>query len=461
MNTVEYSRIHSTIESSSSLNVTFFKKRANGLILQFKSSLNSLKGCPRELYVNFCLKFCESYSYFAISQILIIYLHTEFGFSDIQAGATYGLWGATITMWGLFTAWINDRLGVRKSLMLGFVISATATFILATTESKKVLYAVLFGLLPLGNSMGIPMLTVGIRRYTNAENRGFAFGLYYAVMNIAAFVSGPVVDMFNIELHGAKIMGRKFSGNRMVILTATVSSIISLFTTYLSLREIRVSQSQSRSPPQNSRFSATALTSSSLPVEIVTPTLEGDDEPLTDLSSSTINTSDSRTNVIGVNTQIDAEHIHHSESPLHMQIASIHHHSAASVKKSGCINAITDNTNSNRSDYKKIETLDTLPIVSCEEKDFALKDSEEYAHPDAALSLSRDDSDLELSSSTHSILHKPNSGLEKSPTRLSAGALLNGAEKLNPGTAAGANTDGSAAPPSEADGVEVYVPSTE
>ena len=34
------------------------------------------------------------------------------------------------------------------------------------------------------------MLTVGIRRYTNKDNRGFAFGLFYSVMNIAAFVSG-------------------------------------------------------------------------------------------------------------------------------------------------------------------------------------------------------------------------------------------------------------------------------
>ena len=33
----------------------------------------------------FVLKFLESYSYFAVSQILVIYLHTEFGVSDITA----------------------------------------------------------------------------------------------------------------------------------------------------------------------------------------------------------------------------------------------------------------------------------------------------------------------------------------------------------------------------------------
>jgi hypothetical protein len=49
-------------------------------------------------------------------------------------------------------------------------------------------------------SMGIPMLTVGIKRYTNTDNRGFAFGLFYSVMNIAAFVSGmPSIMIIEVK----------------------------------------------------------------------------------------------------------------------------------------------------------------------------------------------------------------------------------------------------------------------
>jgi proton-dependent oligopeptide transporter, POT family len=44
----------------------------------------------RDLYFVFVLKFLESYGYFALSQVLVIYLHDEFGASDIQAGAIYG-----------------------------------------------------------------------------------------------------------------------------------------------------------------------------------------------------------------------------------------------------------------------------------------------------------------------------------------------------------------------------------
>ena len=59
-------------------------------------------------------------------------------------------------------------------------------------------------------SLGVPVLTVAMRRYTktntggdsdnggnvtNGGDRSFAFGLFYVVMNIAALFAGPTVDI--------------------------------------------------------------------------------------------------------------------------------------------------------------------------------------------------------------------------------------------------------------------------
>lgn len=209
-----------------------------------KKGFLSLNSCPRELYTNFFLKFCESYGYFALSQVLVIYLHNEFGTSDIEGGFVYGMWGICITFWGLVTSFINDSLGVRRSLMVGFSISFCSSIIIALATSKHLLYFMLFCILPIGTGMGIPMLTVGIKRYTTSVNRGFAFGLYYAVMNIAAFVSGPIIDVFNIYLNGTPFFGRTLSGNRMVIFTTTCTYAMSLFATYYFLREIKVSEEE-------------------------------------------------------------------------------------------------------------------------------------------------------------------------------------------------------------------------
>ena len=54
--------------------------------------------------------------------------------------------------------------------------------------------------LPFSNCLGIPVLTVGIRRYTTNENRGFAFGLFYVVMNIGALIAGPFFFFVSLKL---------------------------------------------------------------------------------------------------------------------------------------------------------------------------------------------------------------------------------------------------------------------
>ena len=81
-------------------------------------------------------------------------------------------WGAAITCGGLLVSWLNDNLGVKKSLCIGFSISMLSSLVVALTYSKTLLYVTLFVLYPFGTAMGIPMLTVAVKRYTTANNRG-------------------------------------------------------------------------------------------------------------------------------------------------------------------------------------------------------------------------------------------------------------------------------------------------
>lgn len=83
---------------------------------------------------------------------------------------------------------------------------------------------------------GIPMLSVATKRYTNSKNRGFAFGLFYSVMNIAALMSGVMVDAFVI---GVPEQGM-WTGYRFVCFTCTFCNVLSVVITYLFMRDIKV-----------------------------------------------------------------------------------------------------------------------------------------------------------------------------------------------------------------------------
>lgn len=206
---------------------------------------SSLSGSPRELWLVYLLKLMESYAYFSFSVIFTIYLTDEFGYSDVEAGIAYGLWGALTSLIGLAMGFVIDSLGVRRSLCLSFAVSTVARLAIALTDSKGVLEVCIYFLLPVAQSMGIPVLLTGVRRYTTSRNRGFAMGVFYAMMNVAALLSGWIVDGLNIGLaDGAVLFGHRFTGNRLVLLTGTVVSAMGLAVSWRCVREIKVSDDQ-------------------------------------------------------------------------------------------------------------------------------------------------------------------------------------------------------------------------
>ena len=64
-----------THESKTSASFWSFNVYPEHVVNTLSRSFKSLENCPRELYINFVLKFFECYSYFAMSQILVLYLH--------------------------------------------------------------------------------------------------------------------------------------------------------------------------------------------------------------------------------------------------------------------------------------------------------------------------------------------------------------------------------------------------
>ncbi|KAG7340712.1 major facilitator superfamily transporter [Nitzschia inconspicua] len=240
----------------------------------------SLRDSPPELRKAFVLKFLDSYSYFSFSIIFTLFLSNDFGLDDVTAGTLYGAWGALITIYGLLTGFVVDNLGVAQSLKLGFILSLLARIGIFLTTSRTMLYIHVCGTLPLANCLGIPVLTTGIRRYTNETNRGFAFGLFYVIMNVAALISGPAVDLLTIWYKGDKETESEAAAGssseeprswsmtsyRAIILTGIISNVLAVFVS-LTVREIKVDTQEEVPPPLQS----TTNTKTNKPSTVIDP----------------------------------------------------------------------------------------------------------------------------------------------------------------------------------------------
>jgi proton-dependent oligopeptide transporter, POT family len=187
----------------------------------------------------------------------------------------YGAWGALITIYGLIGGNLVDQMGVAISLRVGFVLTLIARSMIFITTNRTILLWQILLILPAGNCLGVPVLTTGIRRYTTIANRGFAFGLFYVIMNVAALFSGPVVDFCTIWYNTTTTTSTttshnesdndvaasdnepnadgtttraviwKLSGYRLVILTGVMANAIAVLVAF-TVREIKLVEQQQR-----------------------------------------------------------------------------------------------------------------------------------------------------------------------------------------------------------------------
>ncbi|KAA8499899.1 hypothetical protein FVE85_7484 [Porphyridium purpureum] len=203
----------------------------------------ALRAAPRELWIIYVLKFLSSYSYFSFALVLVLYLSEEFGLSDVQAGWAYGMYGVMSTVFGMVCGWFIDIMGVRASLIIGSSVGMIARFVLALSRSKAVTLIILGSLLPFAESLGIPIMTIGVKRYSSPANRTIAFSFYYSIMNVAALCAGPAVDVLRLLFgDGARIGSFTLSPDRLVLLTSALSTFLCVCVSFMGIREIDVDE---------------------------------------------------------------------------------------------------------------------------------------------------------------------------------------------------------------------------
>eukprot|EP01046_Picozoa_sp_COSAG06_P066525 COSAG06_NODE_16824_length_978_cov_2.092150_1_plen_132_part_00 len=101
------------------------------------------------------LKFLAALGYFVVTLTLSLYLTDELGFSDTAAGSMYGILGMLISLFTLPAGMIIDHIGIKRSLLLGAVLSTTSRLVLVVATSPWLCVGVLrlvLGSLNLSNS---------------------------------------------------------------------------------------------------------------------------------------------------------------------------------------------------------------------------------------------------------------------------------------------------------------------
>jgi len=196
---------------------------AFALVYIIWSYQKGLKGHPREIYLLFFTKVTEYSAYGAINISFILYLSSDMGLSDVQAGTFMGFYGIGVSLLVMTVGPCCDSIGIKKTLLVG---AYTLLFSrLAMPFVPNIYLAILFGFIPMALGIAItgPVLSVGIKRFTTKETAALGFGLFYTLMNIGWAIGAQLFDtmrgMFG-ETAGATlpIIGVQLSTYQIIIL---------------------------------------------------------------------------------------------------------------------------------------------------------------------------------------------------------------------------------------------------
>lgn len=176
--------------------------KKTGLVAQFRENVRELVKSPRDLLVVYIAVFLDSLSYYAFSYALMVHLSLEVGLTDANSGLFYGLFGVCISLSTLVLGFVMDKIGIRLSVCLSAILGLATRIGMAyavLAQSPLLTSIILFvGVSPSMALMG-PALPTAIKRYTTSKTMEFGFSINYGVMNLAAFVASPVIDL--IRLH--------------------------------------------------------------------------------------------------------------------------------------------------------------------------------------------------------------------------------------------------------------------
>jgi len=150
----------------------------------------------RGLWAIMACKMIEGCSYMMCSLTMKQYLVDNFGFSDINAGYTYGLWGLATTLYGIALGVVIDKVGVRWSLLTGGILLTVSRLWLAFTLNEDAMFLNMYLILPMGMALGMPVKLIAIKRYPPAVVGPVAYGLMYLFLNAGYFFAGFIVDAF-------------------------------------------------------------------------------------------------------------------------------------------------------------------------------------------------------------------------------------------------------------------------
>jgi dipeptide/tripeptide permease len=175
------------------------------------------------------VEFFERAAYYAVFIAITLYLTQVVGFNDIYSAWIGGVFSAGLYLLPPFTGAFADKIGFRKSIILAFSLLTLGYFALGALPYKPTVIPALL-IIMIGGSFIKSIITGTIAKTTTTELRSKGYSIFYAVVNIGAFLG----KTFAFPL-------RLFWGIESINFFSAAMTLIALILVYFFYKNIDIS----------------------------------------------------------------------------------------------------------------------------------------------------------------------------------------------------------------------------
>ena len=172
-------------------------------VVNYFSEFKVLKSASKDFWLTNAIQFFDGLAYFSMVTVLTIYLTTNCGLNDVDAGKWFGIFMLFVTAFMFGVGSICDVMGVKKSYFVGFALLAVSRLglgvapVLLHGEALQWVVKGILLVMSLGTAFITPVTMTSLRRYTTKAVRATGFNVYYLMMNIGAIIANAlIVDGF-------------------------------------------------------------------------------------------------------------------------------------------------------------------------------------------------------------------------------------------------------------------------
>ena len=155
----------------------------------------NFKGTIQEFPINFWVivagGFIDRLGGTMIFPFFALYLTGKFGVSYTQAGILLGLWSVCSSIGSMLGGALTDKLGRKKMVLFGLVLSAMTSLLLGFVEEFYLLYPIVVVAGTLAN-IGGPAQQAMVVDILPEEKRAEGFGILRVVANLS-WIIGPTI----------------------------------------------------------------------------------------------------------------------------------------------------------------------------------------------------------------------------------------------------------------------------